>query len=1116
MRDLDADAMESMAASEIRPLMPSLVRMALCMSPDSSQDWVQRKKKILKKLSSNETANSIVSLLSVDFHALDIDVKKEVLLRQKMGVMPGDSVLISSLTDGLALEFERSDGIRKLRLVLSEFFAIQSACRQTDLQSSSQLLNGIKPSELFDNEVYLDELADVFCIAIAELPNSLILTELAETFLYVKNGCHLITRLVANSPESFQEVCSSLIYNGDKQDEENFVGRNRMNALRVLCQMNPQSALMIRTIAVDSCKMPGLVVMVTLDHLKNANGEGSDIVPFVTGLVLGSEDKTRTWFTQYIRIGQKKIEQGQPATLTNLKTELQNRLMDLIDKDTISSPSVSDYTLVKVCSLLRLYCALRGVASMKFSDEENSLILKIVTMFPPATAAGIKLASISLCIILSCSSLISTLEAERRAVNWIQTLVKEEKYFGPLVKAKSSLGELLLLIAIHFHSNQINAISDLISGTLQVKVQTRQNILAKMKTVFTQDIFPEEMIAHHAIKVPVTPRLSSEVAGFLPVHCVYQLLRSRAFGKYKVPIHDWILNQLRNSVAPIHPVLPSLIETYVHSIIVPETKSHLQNVNRNEPIAEADLIKIFKYRLYMDEDENMDADAGPACHLTSQILALLYLLMYKDVRLTHTKQNLQTKILRYNAEFMFQIPIFYLVQQARKDIHKYGTVFPILLKLLSTHYPHLCLVQDWLDSHTSDDWLTSSKLDVSVVKRNLSSAFLFPDDMRRARALNLVLKLPQTKLWSMVTDIVELLPDVLSLSTSRAVLDRIERIWWRLNSIFPDSLWVMTINVLKVQKYRVGKSRPMTWDDIVADPHHVLRCDERVFRNPVVMKIVLHMLSAFLAASKTHLTHHLLEKPSKNHEEEKNREELRNALIKAQDGAAIQILLETCLPVIDEEHDEIRSSLEEVQQIICTNLHQMFILDQTLAKLVHFQTYNHRLLKLTVESVPSMHICLEFIPELLSQPDLSKQVFAIDLCSHLCIQYATPKFLSVAKLCFNVSSTLLSILSGNKRSQFFIPVLPALIRLCQAFPPLQEDASSLLNQLQQICLSKLAATSSSFISSTAAIQKYRYDRYKHMSQRQLQIFQDTLEEDDCLFFNIQKAISELEGMKTSV
>lgn len=67
-------------------------------------------------------------------------------------------------------------------------------------------------------------------------------------------------------------------------------------------------------------------------------------------------------------------------------------------------------------------------------------------------------------------------------------------------------------------------------------------------------------------------------------------------------------------------------------------------------------------------------------------------------------------------------------------------------------------------------------------------------------------------------------------------------------------------------------------------------------------------------------------------------------------------------------------ALREVRSVICSYLHQVFISDPGLAKLVHFQGYPRELLPVTVTGIPSMHICLDFIPELLSQPSLEKQV----------------------------------------------------------------------------------------------------------------------------------------------
>ena len=54
-----------------------------------------------------------------------------------------------------------------------------------------------------------------------------------------------------------------------------------------------------------------------------------------------------------------------------------------------------------------------------------------------------------------------------------------------------------------------------------------------------------------------------------------------------------------------------------------------------------------------------------------------------------------------------------------------------------------------------------------------------------------------------------------------------------------------------------------------------------------------------------------------------------------------------------------------------------------------------------------MHICLDFLLELMQQPSLNKQVFAIQLLSHLSLQYALPKSLNLCVTALNLLYALL-------------------------------------------------------------------------------------------------------------
>lgn len=61
--------------------MPCLARMSLITSLDQSPGCAQSRKTIFRILSGREVVNAIVGLLSIDFHALEVDVKKEQILR---------------------------------------------------------------------------------------------------------------------------------------------------------------------------------------------------------------------------------------------------------------------------------------------------------------------------------------------------------------------------------------------------------------------------------------------------------------------------------------------------------------------------------------------------------------------------------------------------------------------------------------------------------------------------------------------------------------------------------------------------------------------------------------------------------------------------------------------------------------------------------------------------------------------------------------------------------------------------------------------------------------------------------------------------------------------------
>uniref|UniRef100_A0A8D0LBH3 Integrator complex subunit 2 n=1 Tax=Sphenodon punctatus TaxID=8508 RepID=A0A8D0LBH3_SPHPU len=1109
MQKVDVVRLAALSDPELRLLLPCLVRMALCAPADESQSWAQDKKLILRLLSGVEAVNSIVALLSVDFHALEQDANKEQQLRHKLGGGSGESILVSQLQHGLTLEFEHSDSPRRLRLVLSELLAIMN--KVSDLNGEFFW----KSSELFESPVYLEEAADVLCILQAELPSLLPIVDVAEALLHVKNGAWFMCLLVANVPDSFNEVCRGLIKNGERQDEESLGGRRRTEALRHLCRMNPSQALKVRGMVVEECHLPGLGVALTLDHTKNESSDDgvSDLVCFISGLLLGTNAKVRTWFGTFIRNGQQRKRENVSSVLWQMRRQLLLELIGILptvrsiriveEPDADMEPNVSVYSglkeehVVKASALLRLYCALMGIAGLKPTDEEAEQLLQLMTSRPPATPAGVRFVSLSFCMLLAFSTLVSTPEQEQLMVVWLSWMIKEEAYFESTSGVSASFGEMLLLVAMYFHSNQLSAIIELVCSTLGMKIVIKPSSLSRMKTIFTQEIFTEQVVTAHAVRVPVTGNLSANITGFLPIHCIYQLLRSRSFTKHKVSIKDWIYRQLCETTTPLHPQLLPLIDVYINSVLTPASKSNPEATN--QPVTEQEIWNVFQG---LAGGEN--ARLNQRYSITAQLLVLYYVLSYEEALLTNTKTlaAMQKKQKSYSSALMDQIPIKYLIRQAQGLQQELGGLHSALLRLLATNYPHLCIVEDWIceEQITGTDPLLRRMLLTNTAKnhspKQLQEAFLMlPGNLTQVtQILEHLTLLSPGELIPYVEVLTSNMNQLLNIGVPQRILQTLNKLWMVLNTVMPRRLWVMTVNALQPSG-KVFRQQKYTQKDLMIDPLIVLRCDQRVHRCPPLMDITLHMLNGYLLASKAYLSSHLKEtaeqdiRPSQNpmgpEAPEVTREELKNALLAAQDSAAVQILLEICLPTEEEraqgfhlhsllknlqsedagaeqEATNLLCNLREVQCLICCLLHQMFIADPNIAKLVHFQGYPCELLALTVAGIPSMHICLDFIPELIAQPELEKQIFAIQLLSYQCIQYALPKSLSVARLAINVMGTLLTVLTQAKRYSFFMPTLPCLVSFCQAFPPLYEDIMSLLIQIGQVCASDVATETRDF------------------------------------------------------
>lgn len=402
MQTMDIGVLKTFQKNEIRKILPSLVRMSLLSHIQNTKSKMDLRREVLSLLVEIEVVNNIVQYLQVNYNELEIELKKEQQQRQKIGITDFQQQS-HGLHSGIALGFERAELARKVKAVLSQIFLIQCQISEYNINQNGNKEFILKCSELFDDGIYLDEITDIICIALAELPSLFTIQEVVETLVYVNNGSSIICAIIANFPDCYKDIITHFITNCD---EECFDGKLKLEVLNSLIELNPRQALTTRSLCVDLMKVPSLLLKLSLK-------DPQDLIGFLSGLLLGNDQFLRNWFALYIKTSQKRKNDLLQKVREELLKQLQAILSKLTDED----------NTVQASALLRLYCALRGIAGIKFNDDELYSILLLITSKPAPTASGIRFVSLGLSMLIACSSLISQNYLEQKGKMFLLLII---------------------------------------------------------------------------------------------------------------------------------------------------------------------------------------------------------------------------------------------------------------------------------------------------------------------------------------------------------------------------------------------------------------------------------------------------------------------------------------------------------------------------------------------------------------------------------------------------------------------------------------------------------------------------------------------------------------------
>ncbi|KAG2377342.1 hypothetical protein C9374_009253 [Naegleria lovaniensis] len=781
------------------------------------------------------------------------------------------------------------------------------------------------------------------------------------------------------------------------------------------------------------------------------------------------------------------------------------KIQEILSRHIVAELQGEETSVADTCSLLRLCCALMLLSSYNVFKNDFSLVIASNHNLPVSIhLTKLRFSFLFICgenITASLSSDLTVIDLPKSNIvqvlrDFIRSLMEVSNSMSTSDTLsshdKTTIKNILLLLATNFHAQLYKSIATFVLDTLHPTLknakhlshnassyssgsggqQTEQTKIPSNKlsrqlldentlkrqlgdriaNLFVSELFPVEKLAHDILTVTPLPFYTADNDYVL--QCVFRMLKSRLFRKHSVDASDWVFQQVRslypvNEQITLHHLIPKIIHELIHSNCIPYATMPFD-------------MKLFNDEMILDVFESNTSNQ------ISRALILYYILSVNNSVKKH----------RYGPTIIEKCNVVEVVKYVKEHRKQVGVFYSQLLSAVE-ELQYLFHLETLLSEGI---FSTEAVAIGSLSDSDISNAIQSPmSDQAKTKLVLDELRISSPELSQQhMNEIIYML----DISNKEGLMQNFQDVryyvflafqeWWKwmFSKTNPMRLALQTANVL-VQK----ESGELKYYDIYQNILLLFRVDQRIFQCPPLLDIFLQMLSLFMSASRKFIL-------QSTHSDAG----LKDTLIKTQESSILQLLLEYLNPRILNNgsvesdkplhEDDGSTDMRIVQRKICQFIHQRFIENPTLSKLIHFQTYNPALLPITVSLIDSIHICMDFILELLNQPKVNQQMFAVQLASYLCEKYPLQRYIDIARAAITKLKQIAHQRSALISSNFSAPegsidlfsskqlvnqqedlnnaqeILETLLRLSRAFPFLCLECIQVVHELKTVFSSK--------------------------------------------------------------
>ncbi|KAI9140295.1 integrator complex subunit 2 [Paraphysoderma sedebokerense] len=989
-------------------------------------------------------ALQLISYLDEDWDQIEEFFMSELEICQSshQGVtFPIPNTLVSSYgSDNVVTEFQNASKQGKIRILMSDLLNYIQAVGFY-IENTSSLSSPVYISRVALNQQLFADIKILLPLILLHTSEQLSLDDMLLGFLISDLRIELIRVIVYSFPNRLLEIIESIVSAYLKG--KSLVRSAASSTIYEIVKLAPHHAISIRSLLLRKQVMPDLILSITVDFVHDE--------PDILNILLKGN-----------ALALVVDMQNFPGLVAKLQQNLIHQLSTMI-----SSGSIIQIRLAKsfraLCALLALFPAdvsesRRRNSKTETQDDQklpNSELYEVAYKII-AVATSERLVQLGLSFLITqCHHLARHSKTQLRQC--LKNLIESSPH-----------SELPLLLAVYSYTSQSRKLEELVSKLLGVRVKIDNTASIEMQTILRAE-FSTTVLANRALQLPTSdysPSLhyssGDEDSSTFPIVCFHQFLKGNIFQTACIDIQEWVYEKMLHSSAPIESVLLDLIDEYVSAIFDSAYITH---------IPEALLTPHFY--------------GHPVTFQPYHVLLLFYILAYTNRLLSRAESAL--RLIPYSNHFLYTLPVAKILRWIEKE-DDYRFVYPKLVGLIEGTIKHLLDVSKFLildeDSRTTKPILESyfikravdqsaSFLPARLASRSFNHRVAYAiksieqihrSPIRAQSALHWLYSLDLSLLSPYVWNIVgAVFPRCYENRVHDDCLNSIEKIWYKLNLTVPHELWVATVNRIVPKATDVAGN--YTFLDIITNPLLLFRCHDNVFRCPPIFRIFLQLLRSVLVVSRQFedmmfpLTY---AKSSLNQVAMgTNAPKLQPLNVKAlqysQDSAALQILLDIC-----KERPSDLSNYSDFQQIrtdATLFLHQAFLDRISLVKLVNFQTYDQELIPFTVK-IPTFHTFLDHIPELASVSPPPQRAFVYLVAGKLLQEFPMPHTLDLTRKCLLPSLTdfgkqIVPPIPENRPPQginyerlpYLLAALPATIDLCKAFPSIENEFTSLLEDL---------------------------------------------------------------------